>query len=156
MIDCSLFPSVCRALSRRPQAIACMHGSDAFPQLCGEVRFYQCRGFVVIAAEVCGLPDGFYGFHIHTGSKCAGIPAFADSGGHYNPANTDHPNHAGDLPVLLSSGGAALLVFQTQRFRLRDVIDRTVIVHNHPDDYRTQPSGDSGDRIACGVIRRCI
>lgn len=155
MIDCSLFPGVCRALSGQPQAIARLHGSEKFTQLCGEVRFYQCRGFVLIAAEICGLPDGFYGFHIHTGGKCAGSPSFTDTGGHYDPTGANHPNHAGDLPVLLSSGGAALLIFQTQRFRLRDVIGRTVVVHGHPDDFRTQPSGDSGDRIACGGIRRC-
>lgn len=155
MLDCSLFPGVCRALAGQPQAVAHVRGGSAFPQLRGDVRLYQCRGFVVVAAEVCGLPDGFYGFHIHAGSACSGTPEFSDSGPHYNPANTDHPNHAGDLPVLLSSGGAALLICQTQRFRLRDVIGRTVIVHRHPDDYRTQPSGDSGDKIACGVIRRC-
>lgn len=77
--------------------------------------------------------------------------ALAD--GHYNPNHTEHPNHAGDLPPLLSNNGYAFLGFYTNRFHPEDVIGRTIIIHVNPDDFVSQPSGNAGEMIACGVIR---
>ncbi|MGN1098421.1 MAG: superoxide dismutase family protein, partial [Clostridia bacterium] len=78
---------------------------------------------------------------------------FADALGHYNPTAQLHPNHAGDMPPLILNGSNAYLSFITGRFRLEEVIGRTVIVHSHHDDFTTQPSGGAGEKIACGVIR---
>lgn len=63
-----------------------------------------------------------------------------------------HGNHAGDFPVLFSNNGYARMSFFTDKFRVRDIIGRSVMIHENPDDYRSQPPGDSGKRIACGVI----
>ena len=70
------------------------------------------------------------------------------------PKNTQHPNHAGDLQPLLANHGTAFGAFYTDRFYPEDVIGRTVIVHENADDFRTQPSGNSGAMIACGKIVR--
>lgn len=98
---------------------------------------------------------GPFGFHIHEGGTCGvttGDQPFQSAGGHFNPTNSYHPQHAGDLPVLFSNGGSAWMAVYTDRFRPADVVGRTVIIHQNPDDFRTQPSGNSGARIACGVI----
>lgn len=134
----------------RPEATACMVSADG--KFHGYVRFYAQRCGVFVVAELCGLPDGFHGFHIHEGC-CTGAH-FADAGGHFNPDGAEHPNHAGDLPPLLSCGGAAFLAFQTGRFCLQDVLGRAVVIHEQADDFHSQPAGDSGEKLACGIIRK--
>lgn len=139
-----------------PDGVARLTGSMDAPRLWGEVRFYQRKNCVLIEAEVRGLPrntgTGFFGFHIHEGRSCSG-PEFADTGGHYNPGGEKHPNHAGDLPPLLLCNGTAWLSVTTDRFSLREVLGRTVVIHRDSDDFTSQPSGNSGRKIACGVIR---
>ena len=137
-------------------AIACVHGRDAYPGLRGTVRFIPRKNGTLVIAEISGLPatdTGFFAFHTHEGGNCSG-PDFPNTGSHYDPDDRDHPLHAGDLPPLLSSGGYAYLAVMTDRFRVKDVIGRTVVIHSGPDDFRTQPSGSAGNKIACGVIRR--
>ena len=83
-------------------AFARLRGGDAVPNLSGVVRFYGRRDGVLVEADISGLPPsetGFYGFHIHEGIGCGGED-FSDTGGHFNPGNTLHPSHAGDLPPL--------------------------------------------------------
>ena len=109
-----------------------------------------------MTAEVSGLPEhdsGFFAFHIHEGSDCGGTD-FSDTGGHYNPDAREHPRHAGDLPPLLSMAGRALLAVETGRFTPCEVVGRTVVIHGSTDDFHTQPAGNAGKKIACGVIRR--
>lgn len=143
-----MHPSEC------PDAIARIRGGEEHPGIRGTVKFYRQRCGTLVEAEITGLPEtGFFGFHIHEGFDCGG-EGFADSRGHFNPTGAAHPHHAGDLPVLLESGGRAYLQVFTGRFRVEDVIGQTVILHRDPDDFRSQPSGDSGMKIACGVIRR--
>ena len=131
---------------RRPGAIACVQGVENNVQ--GTVRFYKTPQGILVRAEIDGLPspNGIYAFHIHKGSDCA------NPGTHYNPGKQPHPYHAGDLPPLFSANGRAFSVFLTDRFALRQVIGRTVILHACPDDFTTQPSGNPGSRLACGVI----
>lgn len=137
-----------------PDAIACIRGGQAHPGIRGTVKFFRKRCGTLVEAKISGLPEtGFFGFHIHEGKDCGGED-LSDSEGHFNPTSAAHPNHAGDLPVLLESSGRAYLQVFTGRFRVEDVIGRTVIIHGNPDDFRSQPSGDSGMKIACGVIRR--
>jgi len=64
-----------------------------------------------------------------------------------------HGNHAGDFPVLFSNNGVARMCFFTNKFKVADIIGKAVVIHQNPDDYRTQPAGDSGKRLACGVIK---
>lgn len=138
-----------------PDAVARIHGDSEHPALRGTVRFFQTCGAVVVEAEVTGLPrteTGFFAFHIHQGDSCAG-EGFPDTGGHFDPGGEKHPSHAGDLPPLLEDSGRAYLKTRTGRFRLEEVIGRTVIIHGGPDDFHTQPSGNPGAKIGCGVIQ---
>lgn len=92
----------------------------------------------------------FFAFHIHEGGDCGGTD-FSDTGGHFNPEKQAHPRHAGDLPPLLSDHGTATLLVQTSRFTPGEVIGRTVVIHQNPDDFHSQ---SAGRKIACGMIRR--
>lgn len=133
-------------------AKACVRGDENHAGIWGNVTFSKRRRGVLVTAHIFGLPrDGFFAFHIHEGKSCAG-EGFPQSGGHYNPGDEPHPMHAGDLPPLLSCGGEAYLQVLTNRFGICEVIGRTVIIHSDPDDFHTQPSGNSGEKIACGKI----
>ena len=129
----------------------------------GTVTVTQQKRNVVVQAELEGLtPYAQHGFHLHEFGDCA-TPDGSSAGGHFDPFHSAHgrledPNHhAGDMPNLQADGaGRARL-----RIELRDlkvahgphgVLGRSVIVHRDPDDYRSQPAGNSGPRIACGVI----
>lgn len=162
MTDFYSFHNLIPILSQRPHAFAKIKGSNHYPDIAGTVRFYQTARGVLIAALVRGLPESsnpctgdFFAFHIHSGTQCSGTEAdpFADALTHYNPKNCPHPHHAGDLPPLLSNHGTAFQAFFTSRFLLRDVIRRTVVIHAKPDDFTSQPAGNSGEKIACGQIQ---
>ncbi len=150
-------------LRRRPDAHADISGGRENPRLRGSARFYQTPQGVLVLVEVSGLPDrgrrcenDVFAIHIHSGGSCAGTPGnpFADAQGHYNPERCPHPAHAGDMPPLFSNNGYALQAFLTDRFTVREIVGRTVIIHDNVDDFTSQPAGNAGERIACGVIRR--
>jgi Cu-Zn family superoxide dismutase len=121
----------------------------------------------MVCARLCGLPCyrpaqggeqpiGPHGFHLHECGVCkVGDPAepFKAAGEHWNPTSQPHGNHAGDFPVLFSNNGRAEMSFFTSKFCVQEVIGKAVIIHQNPDDYRTQPAGNAGKRLACGVIR---
>lgn len=138
-----------------PDASAQIVGGSDAPKLHGYALFYQKHNHVLIEVHVTGLPtvnpSGFFGLHIHEGSSCGGT-AFAETGSHYNPAVAQHPEHAGDLPPLLLCNGGAWMSVRTDRFRVQDIIGRTVVIHSRPDDFHTKPAGNAGAKIACGVI----
>ena len=145
----------------KPFACAKILGNSAFPNLYGEAHFYEdpSKG-IWIEVKVRGLPDqntpnrsSFYGMHIHEIGNCS-IP-FDKTGSHYNPANAAHPNHAGDLPPLLSSHGYAYSLFYTTRFHADEIMNRSLIIHSDRDDFTTQPAGNSGSKIGCGILRKC-
>lgn len=136
-------------------AAANIRGGRDFPRIRGVVRFFQRCDGVLVEAEISGLPrteTGFFGLHIHEGGDCSG-DGFPNTGGHFNPGSTPHPQHAGDLPLLLGDCGKACMKVLTGRFRVEEIIGRTIIIHYDPDDFHSQPSGNSGRKIACGVIR---
>lgn len=144
-------------------AVAIIKGSTAYPSIRGLIRFYQTDMGVYVVVYVSGLPrtdevcrSPIFAIHIHDGSSCEGRgekDAFPMSGTHYNPKNCEHPYHAGDMPPLFSADGTAMSSFLTNRFRVREIIGKTVIIHGGFDDFKTQPSGNSGEKIACGVIQ---
>lgn len=145
---------VMNSYSLKPYAVAYLRGDQQAPYLFGTVKFYQKGNNVLVVANISGLPEnntGFYGFHIHEGGSCDG-EGFNKSGNHYNPSKREHPKHAGDLPPLIVCGKIAYLSFLTDRFKMPDIIGRTVIIHSKPDDFTTQPSCNAGSKIACGVI----
>ncbi len=159
------FPSLEKTLRSRPWAWAHIYGDDRHPQLRGFARFYPTAVGTLVAITVSGLPDApqagaalcqspVYGCHIHEGDRCTGnsTDPFADVGTHYNPYGCSHPYHAGDLPPLFAAQGHAVSAFLTDRFTTDDILGKTIIIHAAPDDFTTQPSGNAGSKIACGVI----
>ena len=139
-----------------PNARAKIKGGEEYPTLRGEVLFYRLQDSVLVVASVENLPktdSDFFAFHLHDGKNCSGNESdeFADVGAHFNSEKSPHPKHAGDFPPLLSNNGT-YLAFVTDRFKIRDIIGRNVVIHMNPDDFTTQPSGNAGKKIACGVI----
>lgn len=142
------------------RAAAQVHGSQEYPKLHGTVTFQQRSQGVLVTAEILGLPEnercrsGIFGFHIHAGTQCSGTvqEPFANADGHFDPNDCPHPYHAGDLPPLFGNHGYAYLSVFTDRFTVSEIAGRVVIIHRDPDDFTTQPSGNSGPMIACGKI----
>jgi Cu-Zn family superoxide dismutase len=133
-------------------------GSKTF----GEATFEQAGDKVRVLVNVQGLKPGQqHGFHIHEVGDCSSGDGMSTKG-HFNPAGKPHAHpgmgHAGDLPALQAdkSGRAKLDVMAdgiTVAPGANSVVGRGLIVHADPDDYKTQPTGNAGARIACGVIR---
>ena len=142
---------------RCPDAVARIKGGKDAPQLYGKVSFYQQCGNVLVIADIFGMPicdgSGFFALHIHEGGCCSG-ERFSGTGSHYDPNRTAHPNHAGDLPPLMRYRDRAFLAVRTDRFCVNEIIGKTVVIHDGPDDFSSQPAGNAGMKIACGVICR--
>lgn len=148
-------------------AYSTIKGSSMAPELTGIVWFKDVFGGTEVSVDVMGLPPykpaegekqpiGPHGFHIHSMGNCmegSKENPFESTGGHWNPTNQPHGNHAGDFPVLFSNHGRAKMCFFTEKFKVQDVVGKSVIIHENPDDYRTQPAGNSGKKIGCGVIK---
>lgn len=142
-------------------------GGPLAPGLNGMVWFTDAAGGVNVYVTVNGLPNyrpagngmpqvGPHGFHIHEYGDCSPGTAedpFPGTGGHWNPTNQLHGNHAGDFPVLFSNRGQAVMWFFADKFKVQNIIGKSVVIHQSPDDYRTQPAGASGKKLGCGVIR---
>lgn len=152
------------------KAVAYLSGGPLAPELKGIVTFSTVLGGTEVVVAVSGLPAyksateespqiGPHGFHIHENGTCTiGNPAepFEAAGGHWNPTNEPHGNHIGDFPVLFSNDGYSKMVFFTNKFTVSQVIGKSIIIHEGPDDYKTQPSGASGRRLACAVIEKSM
>lgn len=145
-------------------AFASLKGGPLAPNLRGQILLYQLTDGVYIRAYIVGIPTttstgekaDFHGFHIHEFGNCTvGDPAnpFTAAGGHWNPTNQPHPFHAGDLPPILATNGIGMLTFYDAQFKVKDVIGKSFILHEKADDFMTQPAGNSGLRLACGVIK---
>ncbi|HVO72495.1 MAG TPA: superoxide dismutase family protein [Ignavibacteriaceae bacterium] len=128
----------------------------------GKVTFTKQRNGIKVTADVEGLKPGKHGFHIHETGDCS-APDGSSAGGHFNPghmnhgAPTDSVRHAGDLGNLEAgkNGKAHLEWIDTMiSFEgMNSIIGKAVIVHEKVDDYKTQPTGNAGARLACGVIK---
>ncbi|MDE6666668.1 MAG: superoxide dismutase family protein [Ruminococcus sp.] len=146
-----------RLLLQRPCSTAVICGSAEYPEIHGTVSFFKaCNGSLVVA-EIFNLPsaNGVFAIHIHNGTECTGNAddPFANAGSHLNFTGTEHPFHTGDLPALFSNDGYSWVAFYTNRFCPAQVTGYPVIIHANPDDFHTQPSGNSGKKIACGLIK---
>lgn len=131
----------------------------------GEVRFAQQGDKVRVSGEVRGLkPNAEHGFHVHDKGDCSSGDGMS-TGGHFNPRGSKHgahgrgEHHAGDLPSLKADAqGVARFSFESTGITVgsgaADIVGRGLIVHRDPDDYTTQPTGNSGPRLACAVIAR--
>lgn len=161
------WPLYYRGSQTRVRAYAEIKGGPLAPNIHGFVVFTDMGNGTDVFVEVNGLPPyqkrgngqdpiGPHGFHIHEKGSCAvgkGDDPFQEAGGHWNPTNQPHGNHAGDLPVIFSNNGYTRMNVFTDKFRVREVIGKAMIIHESPDDFRTQPAGDAGKRLACGVIK---
>ncbi|MFZ5997772.1 MAG: superoxide dismutase family protein [Nitrospirota bacterium] len=132
----------------------------------GRATLTETAHGVLITAELRNLPPGPHGFHIHAVGKCE--PPFKTAGGHFNPTGKKHgymnPDgmHAGDLPNLYAGSDgkaraevlAGEVTLREGKASLFDADGSALVVHAKSDDYKSDPAGDSGDRIACGVITK--
>jgi Cu-Zn family superoxide dismutase len=129
----------------------------------GTVTFMMQGGQVAVQARVTGLkPNAEHGFHVHEKGDCSS-PDGNSAGGHFNPDGKPHgpqdaPHHAGDMPSLKADGsGTAEARFMLSGVSVGsgagDVVGKGLIVHAQPDDYKTQPTGNAGARLACGVVK---
>jgi len=145
------------------KAIAVLHPS-AGSKVRATVTFTEEADGVQVRAEIIGLTPGNHGFHVHEFGDCSAADA-SSAGAHFNPTHKPHAGpdtperHVGDMGnVQADASGKATLKYVDHQISLtndeRSVIGRSVVVHEKADDLKSQPSGDSGARIACGVIGR--
>ena len=144
---------------------------DAAGRDLGTMRVLLTSTGARVTGALAGLPPGEHGFHFHQVGRCSAsdTTAFASALGHYNPAGRKHGTlnpagpHAGDLPnvtvgsdgrVTLPDSGLTATMSETAQAGLFDADGTALMVHATADDYRTDPSGNSGARIACGVLER--
>lgn len=142
-------------------AKANIKGGNKYPNLKGTVTFKETKNGTLVTAKIKGLPQAvgkckgrFFGFHIHEGNSCTGNAndEFANAKSHFDPTNCEHPFHAGDLPPLIENNGYAYMSVLINKFKIKDILGKVIIIHDSPDDFKTQPSGNSGTKIACGKI----
>ena len=164
---CGACASAQRARDAVARAVAVI--SDVNGTTVGTAQLSQdAAGVVTVDIASLALPAGTHGIHFHEAGICqGGSTAFSTAGAHYNPLGREHglenPNgpHAGDAPnVVIPASGIGAVSFGTNRVSLTpgsislfDGNGSSIVVHASPDDQRTQPSGNSGARIACGVLR---
>ncbi len=127
----------------------------------GSVVFTKAEGGVRVQGKLSGLKEGAHGFHVHEFGDCS-APDGASAGGHFNPTGEPHAGphdpsrHAGDMGNLTAAAdGTASIDYVDPRLAFDgpgSVLGRGVIVHANPDDFKTQPTGNAGGRVACGVI----
>lgn len=149
------------AVSLHAQAVL---ASASDSKVSGELSFAPTDQGVHITGRITGLkPDSTHGFHIHEHGDCS-TPDASSAGGHFNPTQQPHGHpaqgqrHAGDLPNQTANAeGVVTVDVLAHDVKLgtggsTDILGGAVIVHAQPDDYSSQPSGNAGARIACGVI----
>ena len=128
----------------------------------GTVSFKAAGQKIRVEARVAGLTPGEHGFHVHEAGDCSAADA-SSAKGHFNPAGRSHGHHggserhAGDMPNLVAdASGNATLSAELDMMSLTEgpagILKRSVVIHADPDDYKSQPAGNSGKRVACGVI----
>lgn len=160
LISAAVALSACAAIE--PTGGAPMPLVNASGQSIGTVRAWQTAGGVSFRISASGLPHGLHGLHVHAVGRCD-PPDFKSAGAHWNPAGRQHGMnnpagpHAGDLPnVEVAANGvlnATVTLAGASMANLLDADGAALVIHASPDDYKTDPSGNSGARIACAVIQ---
>ncbi len=131
-------------------------------RVAGTVQFEQHEFHVTVNIQLTGLTPGEHGFHIHENGDCSAADG-SSAGGHFNPLGAKHGNalqgqhHLGDMPNLVANSSGTVsthfdIVGSLKAGDPDSLVGHAVIVHANPDDYRSQPAGNSGPRVACGVI----
>ncbi len=144
-------------------ARAYIRGGKKYPEINGIVTFRETKNGVILTAKINNLPQSkdkckgrFFGFHIHEGTSCTGNSndEFSNAKSHLNLTNCPHPFHMGDLPPLIENNGYSYMSVLINKFKIKDILGKVIIIHDFPDDFTTQPSGNSGTKIACGKIEK--
>jgi Cu-Zn family superoxide dismutase len=150
------------AASTIPAAVANIAGASG-SLVSGPLALVPLHGGVRITGDLGGLTPGSHGFHVHQTGDCSAADA-ASAGGHFNPTGSAHgragttAHHAGDIDnIVADASGVAHVDVQLRGVSLggdaaTDIIGRALVVHAAPDDYQSQPAGNSGTRVGCGVI----
>ena len=150
----------------KPPLLAKAELKDVSGKKVGDVTLEQTPHGVLVTADLSGLPAGVHAMHIHEVGKCEA--PFKSAGGHFNPGGHEHGMknvkgmHAGDLPnIEIPKEGALKVEALVQDVTLSDgpttVFDKdgsSIVIHAGVDDYQSNPAGNAGDRIACGVIEK--
>ncbi len=147
---------------KEPVAVATIEGASG-SKISGQATFTQTDGAVKVEVSVKGFPPGLHGIHVHEKGECH-PPDFMSSGGHFNPDNMPHGgpetpmHHAGDLGnIEVGADGTGKLVLTTKDLTVGEgthsVVGRSIMIHEKEDDLKSQPAGNSGARIGCGVIK---
>jgi Cu-Zn family superoxide dismutase len=156
--------AACASAPAGPSAVATL-SPTAGNAAAGTVRFVQSGGKVTVSGVVRDLkPNAEHGFHVHEKGDCSS-PDGMSTGGHFNPGGAPHgshgagKHHAGDLPLLKAdASGVATFSFESTTISVgsgaADIVGKGLIVHRDPDDFKTQPTGNAGPRLACAVITR--
>ncbi len=140
---------------------------DGQGQTKGKAMLMQGRGGIDVSVQVVGVTPGVHAVHIHTSGNCTG-PDFTSAGGHWNPEKKQHGHdnpmgaHMGDMPnMTVAADGTGKLTFTIRGARLKggseplfDADGAAIMIHAAADDYKTDPTGNAGGRIACGVIKQ--
>ncbi len=149
--------AACAGQSTAPAASAALAAKSG-SQVSGMVGFNEIPGGLRLTADVKGLTPGEHGFHIHDSGDCSAADG-TSAKGHYNPAGKMHghhdagDHHSGDMPNLTANAqGEAKVSVDIHGVKLGEVIGRSIVIHADPDDYKSQPAGNSGKRVACGTI----
>jgi len=129
----------------------------------GTVNFTHADGGVRVSGRITGLTPGSHGFHVHEKGDCSAAD-FASAGGHFNPSGDPHAGpkdakrHAGDMGnIEANKEGVAEIDYVDPKLSFEgatNVVGRGVIVHANADDLKTQPTGNAGGRVACGVVEK--
>lgn len=159
--------TLCGCAATNPDGVAGARAElkDKNGKTIGTAIFRGAPKGVTVSLEANSLTPGLHAVHIHAVGKCEG-PAFASAAGHFNPQQKKHGHksndgaHAGDLPnMLAATDGSGRFEVLTDAFTLAsgptslfDADGSAIVIHAAPDDYATDPAGNAGDRIACGVI----
>jgi len=162
LLSCVLLLSSCQLLSETPRAVSVIQ-SKSGSSIQGSMSFIQSGSQVKVTGTFSGLnPNSEHGIHIHELGDCKAFDA-SSAGGHYNPSGNRHGNHnsifshAGDMPnIKVDENGNASYQATLTHFSLngeQNILGRSVVVHLNKDDYVSQPAGNSGERIGCGIIR---
>lgn len=158
----ALFAAACATTPVGPRAEARLEARSG-SAVSGTVSFVQVGDKLRVDAHVAGLTPGEHGFHVHESGDCS-APDAMSAKGHFNPAGKSHGHHGGnerhggDMPNLVAdASGKAVFKGEVGLLSLgsdaNGIIGRSVVVHADPDDYKSQPAGNAGKRVACGTIK---
>lgn len=164
LITAALVLTACASTPPGPTASAALMATQG-STVTGSVQFTQKGSVALVTGEVRGLaPNTEHGFHVHEKGDCSSGDGLS-AGGHFNPNGKAHgshdvsEHHTGDLPSLKAdASGTARISFESTTLSvgsgITDVAGRGLIVHRDPDDFKTQPTGNAGPRLACAVITK--